>query len=71
MYKKVFLGVSAVAQWDWQSLGNIGTQLRSLAQHSVLRFQRCHKPWCKPAAAALIGPLAWELPYAMGADLNK
>ena len=23
--------------------------------------------WCRPAAAALIRPLAWELPYAMGA----
>ena len=21
--------------------------------------------WCRPAAAALIRPLAWELPYAM------
>ena len=26
---------------------------------------------CKPAAAALIGPLAWELPYASGAALKK
>ena len=29
--------------------------------------------WCRPcrvAAAALIQPLAWELPYAMGADLK-
>ena len=23
--------------------------------------------WCRPAATALIGPLAWEPPYAMGA----
>ena len=23
--------------------------------------------WCRPAAAALIGPLAWLLPYASGA----
>ena len=22
--------------------------------------------WCRPAAAALISPLAWEPPYAMG-----
>ena len=22
--------------------------------------------WCRPAAAAPIGPLAWELPYAVG-----
>ena len=25
----------------------------------------------RPAAAALIGPLAWELPYATGAPLKK
>ena len=24
--------------------------------------------WCRPAAAALIQPLAWELPCATGAD---
>ena len=27
--------------------------------------------WCRPAAAALILPLAWELPYAAGAALGK
>ena len=27
--------------------------------------------WCRPAAIALIGPLAWEPPYATGAALNK
>jgi len=27
--------------------------------------------WCRLAAAALIGPLAWELPYAAGAALKK
>ena len=27
--------------------------------------------WLKLAAAALIRPLAWELPYAAGAVLNK
>ena len=26
--------------------------------------------WHRPAAAALIRPLAWEPPYAMGAALN-
>ena len=28
-------------------------------------------PWCRPAAAAPIGPLAWEPPYATGAALKK
>ena len=27
--------------------------------------------WCGPVATAPIGPLAWELPYAMGAALKK
>ena len=26
--------------------------------------------WCGPAAVALIGPLAWEIPYAEGAALK-
>jgi len=26
--------------------------------------------WCRPAAAALIGPLAWELPHAAGVALK-
>jgi len=26
--------------------------------------------WCRPGAAALIWPLAWELPYATGAGLK-
>ena len=27
--------------------------------------------WCRPAAAALIQPLAWELLYAAGAALKR
>ena len=27
--------------------------------------------WCRPAAVALILPLAWEFPYAMGAALKR
>ena len=26
--------------------------------------------WCRPAAIAQIGPVAWELPYAVGAALK-
>ena len=46
-------------------------RVRSLAAPSGLRIQRCHELWCRPAAAALIGPLAWEPPYAAGAAKNK
>ena len=27
--------------------------------------------WCRPSARALIRPLAWEPPYAVGAALEK
>ena len=27
--------------------------------------------WCRPAATAPVWPLAWELPYAVGADLKS
>jgi len=27
--------------------------------------------WCRPAAAALILPLVWEPPYAIGVALNS
>ena len=27
--------------------------------------------WCRPAATAPIGPLAWESPYAAGAALKR
>ena len=27
--------------------------------------------WCRPAAAAPIQPLAWELPYVMGTALKR
>ena len=30
-----------------------------------------HWLWCRPAAVALIQPLAWELLYATGAALKK
>ena len=28
-------------------------------------------PWCRPAAAAPVQPLAWELPHAMGVALKS
>ena len=27
--------------------------------------------WCRPAAAVPTGPLAWELPYALGVALKR
>ena len=39
--------------------------VRSLASFSGLMI------WCSLAATALIGPLAWELPFAAGAPPKK
>ena len=39
--------------------------------------RRCHLDpmllwlWCRPVATALIGPLAWEPPHAVGAALKS
>ena len=56
----------------------------SLALLSGLRIRHCHGVglklasdpvllwlWCRPAAVALIRPLAWELPSAEGAALKS
>jgi len=46
-------------------------QVRSLASLSGLRIRCCPELWCRsqtrrrPAAIALIRPLAWEPPYAV------
>ena len=34
-------------------------------------MQRCHELWHRPAAAAPIQPLGWELPYAVGEALKR
>ena len=43
----------------------------SLTSLRGLRIQRCRELWCRPAAVGPIQPLAWELPYAVGAALKK
>ena len=62
------------------------TQVQSLAPISGLRIQHCYELWCRLqtqllpgiavlccrlAAVAWIGPLAWELPCAMGMALKS
>ena len=46
-------------------------QVQSLASLRRLGIQRCSELWYRPAAVTLIQPLAWELPYALGAALNS
>ena len=46
-------------------------RVRSLASLSGLRIQHFLELRCRSAAAALIGPLAWELAYATGVALKK
>ena len=72
-------------QW-WTPLVSMRMQVRSLASLSELRIQCCcgcgvgHRCgldlvllwlWCRPAAAVLIWPLAWEPPYAAPAALKS
>ena len=44
----------------------MSTRVRSLVSFSGLKIQHCCELWCRLAATALIGPLAWEPPYAEG-----
>ena len=44
---------------------SLGLGRRQGLDHALLRL------WCRPAAAALIRPLAWELPYATEVALKK
>ena len=46
-------------------------QVQCLVLLRWLRIWCCHELWCRPAAAALIQPLAWELPYVRGVTLKK
>ena len=75
-----------MAQRKQIQLGTMRLRVRSLA-HSVRHGsgvavscgvgRRCGSEpellwlWCRPAAIAPIGPLAWELPYAMGMALKS
>jgi len=62
-----------------ESDGTMRLRVRSLASLSGLRIWHCCELWCRLqtwlwyrlAATALIGPLAWEPPYATGAALEK
>ena len=79
-------GVLPVAQQKRIRLGSMRLRVRSLASLSWLRIQHCHELWCRlqmrlrsgvaglwhrPAATALIRPLAWEPPYAAGVALKR
>ena len=65
------MGVSTVVQWKQIRLGTMRLQVRSLASLSGLRIQPCCGLWCRPAATALIRPLAWKHLYATGAALKS
>ena len=77
-WKWITLGVPILVQQKWIQLGTMRLWVRSLASLSGLRICCYHELWCKlqrrlgsAAAVALIGPLAWEHPYAAGAALKR
>ena len=75
------------ARQKWIRLVSTRMQVGSLASLSGLGIRHCHELWyidrrcssaltllwlrCRPAAVALIWPLAWELPYAASAALKS
>ena len=82
--KNTSIGVSIVEQWKQIRLGTMRLQVQSLAVLSGLRIWHCPKLWCRsqygsdlmllwlwPTAIAPTWLLAWELPYATGAALNR
>ena len=62
-----------MAQWKQIQLGIMRLWVRSLSLASFggLRIQRCCELKCRPAATALIRPLAWEPPYVAGVAQKK
>ena len=54
-----------------QRVMNLQMQVQSLASFSGLKDLTLLWLWPRPAAAAPIHPLAWELPYATSATLKK
>ena len=70
-FKLTLKRVPIVAQWKQIQLVSMRIQVRSLALLSGLRIWRCCELWHRLAVAALIQPLASELPYAIGAGLKS
>ena len=57
-------GVPIMAQWVKDPTCLLKICVQSPALLNGLRIQCCPNLWHRPAAAALIRPPAWELPYA-------
>ena len=78
-FKNILRGVPIVAQRKCIWLASMRTQVRSLALLSGLRIRHCQELWCRsqtwlwcrPAATALIWPLAWKSPYTASVALKK
>ena len=85
-FKLNLIGVPTVAQWVknltsiYEDAGSIPGLTQWVKGSSIPVScgigHRCGSDlllwlWCRPATAALIRPLAWELPYATGVSPKK
>ena len=59
--------IPGLAQWVKES----GVAMSCAVGHRHNSDPKLLWLWCRPAATALIRPLAWEPPYAKGAALKK
>ena len=65
------VGVPVLAQWKRIWPASMRTQVQPLASISRVEDSVLLWLWCRTAATAPIQPLAWELPYTMGAALKR
>ena len=70
-FLKISFGVPLWLSRLQTHLASMRMQIWSLASLSGLRIQHCCELWCRPAAAAPIQALTWELPHAPGKALKS
>ena len=68
---KTWKGIPVMAQQLMNPTSIHEDSVQSLALLSGSRIQCCSELWCRMAATALTGPIAWEPPNASGVALKS